>query len=416
MITLSVENLTEYLKSQIDFLDYSRPLTISAIGDGDPEEDGDGFINFVFRASDGKHNLIIKQCRPNGRVIEGVQLPVDRCELEYDTMMIRKAIVPEYVPELYHIDHVNKVFITEDVSYLRIMRFQMNKSVQFERFAQQIATYMARTAFYTSEYYLATADFRNLSIRFMNDEMRQIMDTFMFLVNREGHAPVVPAGLDPDFGRFCKNIVYDDEVMLQRYLLRHIFVTKGECLIHGDLHTSNIFLGQEDMKVIDMEYTFCGPLSYDMGYLLNNIIAQYASSAFRPFPTEEDRKEYQSYILRTIRDMYTIFCDEFIRCWNKDAKEIYQNIPGLQDDFKLTTLRECFGFAASANISRVAGDVSFPDFDCIENYVQKHNAKCLDIIIAKQLITKRESYTDIDDVIRDIVGIEHIYKSNITEW
>ena len=41
---------------------------------------------------------------------------------------------------------------------------------------------------------------------------------------------------------------------------------------------------------------------------------------------------------------------------------------------------------------------------------------CLDIIIAKQLITKREEYNHIDDVIRDILGIEHIYKSNITEW
>lgn len=415
MITLSVENLTEYLKSQIDFLDYSKPLIISAVGGGDAEEDGDGFINFVFRASDGNHNLIIKQCRPNGRIISDMQLPVDRCELEYDTMMIRKAIVPEYVPELYHIDHVNKVFITEDVSYLRIMRFQLNKSIQFEKFAKQIATYMARTAFYTSEYYLETGDFRNLAIRFMNDEMRQIMDTFMFLVNREGHDPIGP-DLDPDFLRFCKNIVFDDEVMLQRYLLRHIFVTKGECLIHGDLHTSNIFLGQNDLKVIDMEYTFCGPISYDMGYLLNNFIAQYASAAFRPFPTEEDRKEYQSYILRTIRDMYTIFCDEFVRCWNADAKEIYKDIPGLQDDFKQTVLTECFGFAASANISRVAGAVAFPDFDCIENHVQKHNAMCLDIIIAKQLITNRENYHSINDVIRDILGIEHIYKSNITEW
>lgn len=415
MITLTVENLTEYLKSQVDFLDYSRPLTISAVGGGDAEEDGDGFINFVFRASDGKHNVIIKQCRPNGRVLEGMELPVDRCELEYDTMMIRKAICPEYVPELYHIDHVNKVFITEDVSYLRIMRFQMNKSIHFENFAKQIATYMARTAFYTSEYYLETADFRNLAIRFMNDEMRQIMDTFMFLVNREGHDPVGP-GLDPNFAQFTRNIVYDKDVMLQRYLLRHLFVTKGECLIHGDLHTSNIFLGQDDMKVIDMEYTFCGPISYDMGYLLNNIIAQYASSAFRPFPSEEDRKEYQSYILRMIRDIYNNFCEEFIRCWNEDAKEIYQNIPGLQMDFKQTVLSEAFGFAASANISRVAGDAPFPDFDCIEDPVQKHNAQCLDIILAKQLILRREEYQHIDDVIRDIVGVEHIYKSNITEW
>ncbi len=415
MITLSKENITEYLKSQIDFLDYSRPLIISAVGEGDVEEDGDGFINFVFRVSDGTHNLIVKQCRENSRMIDSFVLPVDRCELEYDTMMIRKAIVPEYVPELYHIDHVNKVFITEDVSYLRIMRFQLLKSIQFEKFAKQIGTYMAKTAFYTSEYYLDTADFRNLSVRFMNDRMRKIMDDGMFLVRREGHDPVGMA-LDPTFERFARNIVYDKDVMLERYKLRHLYVTKGECLIHGDLHTSNIFLGQDDLKVIDMEYTFCGPIAYDMGYLLGNFIAQFSAAAFRPFENEEARQDYQSYILRTIHDMYTVFCDEFISCWDKDAKSIYKNIPRLQSDFRQTTLAECIGFAASANLARSAGEIPYPDFDSIENYVQKHNALCLTIILSKQLLLKREEYQSIDEVISDMLGVEHIYKSNITEW
>ena len=415
MITLSKNNLTEYLKSQINFLDYSKPLIISEVGEGSVEEDGDGFINFVFRVSDGTHNLIVKQCRESSRMIEDFVLPVDRCELEYDTMMIRKAIVPQYVPELYHIDHVNKVFITEDVSYLRIMRFQLLKSVQFENFAKHIGTYMARTAFYTSEYYLETGDFRNLSIRFMNDRMRKIMDDGMFLVRREGHDPVGMA-LDPNFERFARNIVYDKDVMLERYKLRHLFVTKGECLIHGDLHTSNIFLGQDDMKVIDMEYTFCGPIAYDMGYLLGNFIAQFSAAAFRPFNSEEERKDYQSYILRMIHDMYTVFCDEFTACWDKDAKEIYKKIPGLQEDFRHTTLAECIGFATSANLARSAGEIPYPDFDSIENYIQKHNALCLTIILSKQLLLRREEYIDIDEVISDMLGVEHIYKSNITEW
>ncbi len=415
MITLSKENLTEYLKSQINFLDYSKPLVISEVGEGSVEEDGDGFINFVFRVSDGKYNLIVKQCRESSRMIAEFVLPVDRCELEYDTMMIRKAIVPQYVPELYHIDHENKVFITEDVSYLRIMRFQLLKSVQFENFAKHIGTYMARTAFYTSEYYLETDDFRNLAVRFMNDRMRKIMDDGMFLVRREGHDPVGMT-LDPNFERFARNIVYDKDVMLERYKLRHLFVTKGECLIHGDLHTSNIFLGQDDLKVIDMEYTFCGPIAYDMGYLLGNFIAQFSAAAFRPFATEEDRKDYQSYILRMIHDMYTVFCDEFTSCWDKDAKSIYKKIPGLQADFRHTTLAECIGFAASANLARSAGEIPYPDFDSIENYVQKHNALCLTIILSKQLLLRREEYRDIDEVISDMLGVEHIYKSNITEW
>ena len=79
-------------------------------------------------------------------------------------------------------------------------------------------------------------------------------------------------------------------------------------------------------------------------------------------------------------------------------------------------LQEAFGYAASANIGRVSAAVSYPDYDCIDDYVQKHNAKCLSLIIDKQLFYRMNEYTSIDEVIADFVGIEHIYKSNITEW
>ena len=52
MITLSKENITDYLKEKMPYLDFSKPLTISAIGEGTLEEDGDGYINFVYRVSD----------------------------------------------------------------------------------------------------------------------------------------------------------------------------------------------------------------------------------------------------------------------------------------------------------------------------------------------------------------------------
>ena len=56
MITLSKENITDYLKEKMPYLDFSKPLIISAIGEGSLEDDGDGYINYVFRVSDGKVN------------------------------------------------------------------------------------------------------------------------------------------------------------------------------------------------------------------------------------------------------------------------------------------------------------------------------------------------------------------------
>ena len=59
MITLSKENVVDYVKSRLDFFNLDGDIKVSAIGEGTVEEDGDGFINFVYRVSDGKHHLIV---------------------------------------------------------------------------------------------------------------------------------------------------------------------------------------------------------------------------------------------------------------------------------------------------------------------------------------------------------------------
>ena len=81
MITLSKENITDYLKVKMPYLDFSKPLIISAIGEGSLEDDGDGYINFVFRVSDGKWKLILKQARADGRVADIHNMSMDRAAL-----------------------------------------------------------------------------------------------------------------------------------------------------------------------------------------------------------------------------------------------------------------------------------------------------------------------------------------------
>ena len=414
MILLTKENVASYVKSRLPFFNLDGDVTVSVIGEGSVEEDGDGFINFVFRVSDGTYHLIVKQSTAGSRSNIPYALDVNRFKLEYHSMQIRKAIVPDLIPDLYDCDDENRIFITEDVSRLRISRFQLLKGVTYPLLGDQIARYMAANNFYTSEYYLSGKEFRDLSVRFMNSTMRDIMDVGMFLTK------VVPEDtvgrqLDPEFIDFSKRICADPKVLLSRQKLRHLYMTKGECLIHGDLHTSNIFASQTEAKVIDMEYTFCGPFSYDMGYFLANFIAQYAAATFRPFDSEEARQDFKSYCLFMIRETYTKFCQYFCQYWDEDAKPEYQNIPGLQDDFRLTCLREFIGFAASAMLGRICCIIPYPDYDSIEDYVQRHNAKCLSIIMNRQMLIKWESYNTIDEILDDMLLVEEIYCRNIKD-
>lgn len=414
MITLSKENVADYVKSRLDFFNIDGDVRVSAIGEGSVEEDGDGFINFVFRVSDGEHHLIVKQSRLESRSKGPFQLDLDRYKLEYESMKIRKAIVPDLLPDLYDCDEENRVFITEDVSYLKISRFQLLKGTTYPLLADQIGRYMAATEFYTSEYYLDNKHFRNLSVHFTNSTMRDIMDVGMFLTSVTPE-DTVGRPLDPDFIAFSKRICADPKVLVARQRLRHLFMSKGECLIHGDLHTSNIFASQTEAKVIDMEYTFCGPFAYDLGYFTANFIAQYAAATFRPFDSEEARAQFKAYCLFMIRETYTKFCTYFCEYCHDDSKPEYQNIPGLPEDFWLTTLREFIGFGASAMLGRICSIIPYPDYDDIDDYVQRHNAKCMSIILNREMLVKWETYNTIDEFIGDILTVEEIYCRNIKD-
>ena len=415
MLVLTKDNVVEYVQSRLPFFSKNTNLiTVSAVGEGTLEEDGDGFINFVFRVSDGTYHLIVKQSRPDSRFGAEIQVDANRSRFEYRSFQIRKAIVPDLIPDLYDCDNENNIFIMEDVSRLRISRFQLMKGVIFPHLADQIARYMAGTEFYTSEYYLDDEPYRELGVYFTNSKMRAIMDVGMFL-NSVTPEDTVGRPLDPDFVTFSKRICADKRVLLARQKLRHLFMSKGECLIHGDLHTSNVFAGENECKIIDMEYTFCGPFAYDLGYFLANFIAQYEAATFRPFPSEKDRKVFKEYCLSVIRDTYTKFCDYFISYCHEDSKEIYQNIPGLDEDFRLTTLREFIGFAATAQLGRICGVIPYPDYDDIDDFVQRHNAKCFSIIVDYLALTKWETYQSIDEFIQDILGVEEIFCRNVRE-
>lgn len=415
MIQLTKENMTAYLKERMPELDTSRPLTISAIGEGSIEEDGDGFINFVFRVSDGKKKLIVKQSRSHGRVAGFSDLPENRSELEYQSMEIRKSIVPDLLPDLYFYDKENHVFVTEDVSRLKIIRFQLNRSVMFPKFAVQAARYLAHTHFYTSEFYLDTKEFRDLTVHFMNHRMRDIFDTNAFVTKKDDNQEF-GRGIDPKYDHFIRGLLLDPKVITERYKMRRLFITKGEALVHGDFHTSNVFIDQEEMKVIDMEYTFCGPMSYDLGYMESHLLSQYACAAFRPYDSSEERKQFQAYILTMMKELFDEYCRQFFDCWKKDAKPIYRKEENLKKEIQKTLLHEMVGFCATSNFSRCSGEIGYPEYDDIKNPVQRHNAVCLSMFLDYKTILNREKYQNIDEFIQDLIDIEKIYKTNITEW
>lgn len=57
-------------------------------------------------------------------------------------------------------------------------------------------------------------------------------------------------------------------------MLKYLFLTNAQSLLHGDLHlhTGSVYITREETKVIDPEFAFYGPMGYDMGNVIAKIV------------------------------------------------------------------------------------------------------------------------------------------------
>ena len=68
MIKITKENIIPYLKAHMPDFDDSLPVQISMVGEGTEEEDGDGYVNYIYRVQTPKESLVLKQGTEISRV------------------------------------------------------------------------------------------------------------------------------------------------------------------------------------------------------------------------------------------------------------------------------------------------------------------------------------------------------------
>lgn len=397
MLVLDKQNMIPYLQTHAPDFCKAGPITVSEIGDS--EEDNPGLINHIFRVSNGKQSMIVKQGQERIRMDGEYPVPPRRNRQEYLSLKLRGEIIGKFVPKVYGVDYENHVFCMEDVSYLGNARVELTNHKMYPNLGRQVAEYMAAANFYTSEFYLDTPTFRRLCNTFTNTEMRNIMEQWVFL--REAPFPD-----NPETGWLRQALKDDREFISENYLLRHKFMSCPETLVHADIHTSNIFLNQETIKIIDMEYTFGGPFSYDMGYFVNSLITQFCAAFFRPFPSQEARRTYQAYILTQIIEAYEYFVCYFKDFWDKDAKEVYRSCSAWRDKFIEGFLPDILGFACIPTFAVTLSDGDgWMDIAVIPDPKDRLNAKYMLVVLCRHLLVNRSKYRTVQEAVEDMVRI-----------
>jgi len=224
------------------------------------KEIGDGNLNFIFRISDESGaSLILKYAAPYLRLLgEDFPLPQKRICVEMHTLSYFGRIAPQCFPRLYHLDEEAFCFAMEDlVDYKLLQTAQFDQFIPFSIYTK-LGSFLA--TLYTKAPPKREADYyENTTLKRMSEEY-----IFIFPYISNHPALVIPSHFTPTpkSALFLQNID----------LLLNLFQTEKECLIHGDLHTGSIMMKHENIAIIDAEFSFFGPLGFDIGTLLAHIL------------------------------------------------------------------------------------------------------------------------------------------------
>ncbi len=408
---LTAESVIYYIKQKTKLFPNAAALKSYEIGINGNTADGDGFINFVFRVWDEAthRSVIVKQARDYARTFDTTRdmqmryLP-ERNTIEAEILKIKYAITPEYIPEIYWVDPANHLYICEDCSNLKILRFEMMAGRAPEKVPHMIGELVAKNNFYTSELYLSPDLHQKLTAHFANPEMRNLFETILFLHDEH---PLGDPHIDPKVDPIrlamgdmpWKSHAFRTEMLK----LRHIYMAKSECLIHSDLHTSNILVDDDHIKTIDMEYAFVGPCSADAGYLMGNFIYEYLRWFYiddtdRPGTAKRMRHQSLHYIRAFLESYRKVFKD----CWEKDVRATYRGFDDYCDYLLEQFFHEAIGFIGCQIMSRVGGCVRLPDFDTLSSQTDQYEACRISLIIGQYLIMHRDEIHSVSALIDTI--------------
>lgn len=133
---------------------------------------------------------------------------------------------------------------------------------------------------------------------------------------------------------------------------------RGQALLHGDLHTGSVMVTPEATVVIDSEFSFYGPMGFDIGALLSNLLLSYYSQDGHS--TEKNREGYKKWILQQVEELWNKFEKKFIHLWNTEhTGDVYapsffkgneKEFEMAQKGFMLNLFHDSLGFTAAKMI------------------------------------------------------------------
>jgi 5-methylthioribose kinase len=357
-----------------------------------------GNMNYVYRAKEvtsGK-TYILKYAATHTRISEHILVSTERIKIEARVLMVFNQQVPEYVPHIYQYDDHNKCIIMKDYSEYGILRDRLLQCEIIPDFTDNITSYLVRSIMPTLNID-ENKEVEGSDLKRMQNPLCETTKTYVF------SEPLIRTGNSNDIfklsQKFIESEVYqDDELIKQVNDLKEQFTNKRQALLHGDLHTGSIFVHKSSIIVFDYEFAFYGPIGFDIGNLLANLVFSWLHAK-----AIGQKQEFMYWMEATIQMMIDGlkkgFVSEFELRYNTDAHYTSEYITAYVEDI----IHDVAAFAGVELLRRVIGIAHVNDIISISNPEKRAEAEQIAIKLAKKFITDRSQFNCGADFAKDVI-------------
>ena len=371
---LDCDEVISYVKEKNLFLE-NDDLTVKEIGDGN--------INYIFKVEnkiDGK-SIILKQAdkllRSSGRPLD-----LARSKIEANILRIENNLAPHFVPEIYFYDEIMCVLAMEDISEYKNLRTELVAGKIFPNFADNISEFLSRTLLLTTDLFMDKFEKKKNVKEFINPELCDISECLVFTepYDNNKNRNIITTGNE----EFVENMLYKNEDLHFAILkLREKFMNYSQSLIHGDLHSGSIFINEKGIKIIDPEFSFYGPMAYDIGNVIGNLYFPLYRAKF--FMEDSKKKEeFINWLEKCILDIPILFSEKCKLLWEKYSNDKLLKNKKFRDYYIENIVKDSLAYAGTEIIRRTVGDAKVLELTSLENSEKK-------LQLEKELISKAVS-------------------------
>ena len=383
---LKIDNIAAYLKSHKEIstvIDAESIVEINEVGDGN--------LNFVFIVKDKNGDgIVLKQALPYVRLV-GPSWPMspDRARIEYETTKTHSLAAKNLVPEIYFYDPARFIIAMEDLSDHTVWRTSLNQGEQNYGVAAAIGEYIARALFATSIFGSGADGHYKGVAHAIIPELCLITEDLVFT------EPFFPADRNsylPENREDAEAIINDRQMVLEIGQLKYKFMTSAEALLHGDLHTGSVMVKSDlagiaiSTKAFDSEFSFYGPIGFDIGACFANLYIALARA------TALGRKEQADFVAELPEELWVSFEYHFRSLWpNRADKRVFsdQFLEEQMTQWKI----DAVGFASAKMVRRIVGLAKTSDIETLEPQLRIGAARG---ILRSAQMAIRERHSNID--------------------